>query len=421
MSGSQVAGNKSFLSSERTAIVLGGHADTVNGLAPDNSGNQVIKDPTTMGEGVPAGDLPFSLRQRSADYFAQCSTPGLLDPGKAIYARGDTSGKLAMASLVEEQWQPSASTPGNANLIGEGDFWKAITHMYKHVNRPPNMKKIMDKGAEVYQKQEKGPFSHSLLAGLPAHGAIFNLLGPKIPPEKNIPTAIQEFLKILSAAMVSNLPGTSMSTGKMFKNITDDPQKLQKVTKDMPPEIRDAFISIANIIQVVETSGTTVTDFRVHEETFNKNAVDLFCQCRTLNDLIHISMELTSNTHFHGHDKLQEIRYKANTPFGEITLHVDHTGNLRSNVSNSVTQSENSYSSTMGNSGSAQAAPPGINFFGESLKRLLAMFKRLSPSQHQQAIKQLQKLNTSSPEKIKSKLREPCCHKGGLMFDGWPK
>ena len=329
-----LGGHKTFMGQDRVAIVVGGHAMTPLGLAQDNSGKMMIKDPTTMGAGVMITDLPFSIRDRSPDYFSQCSTPGLLDPGKMVYARGDLGGKLKITAIPDETYQDTA-VPTNNNMLAFAGFLTSINMLNPFVWQPPNAMKTVDKGAVVYRPIEKSPFSHNMLKGLPSSGTTFPLIGMRLPPELNIPTALQPFANLLGGGLLGQLPGIAMNLGLMLLSLKNDPVKYKLATQDMPRETLSAFESLTNLSQsaIIDTANNgnsviSLTGFRVDPNTFVDNVATVYAQCKSLNDLIECTHELVSNTEYHGMSNFENVRVVYETPYGNTTIYITPDGEI---------------------------------------------------------------------------------------------
>lgn len=332
-----VGGHKQFVGQDRVAMVLGGHPETELGLAPDNSGNMIIKDPTTMGPDVNMSDLPFSIRDRAPDYFSQCSTPGLLDPGTVVYASGDLGGKLKITRLAPGAQQDS-NMPSNMNLLNMiPDFAEAMKKQLESVKKPPNLSKTTERGATVYKHEEKGAFSHDALKGLPSTGTIFNLLGAKLPQEKQISTAIQQASGLMDGGILSSLGGQIMGMGSMLQSLAGNSQLLSQAMQNMPSDVAAGFSSMMGMMQnVTDSTSSSVVGNRVDPTTMLSNAAKLFGECSSLNDVINATSELASNTHYHGTDKIPKQSFSYSTVYGPTTVTLDAEGNMVQNASPTV-------------------------------------------------------------------------------------
>ena len=431
-------GHKSFVGQERIGIVVGGHSMTPLGIAGDNSGKLIVKDPTTMGDNVRITDLPFSIRDRAADYFSQCSTPGLLDPGKVVYLKGDLGGKLKIVGIADETYQ-EGGVPENNSLISP--FLSVINLINPNVWQPPNLTKTYNRGAQVYNATEKNPYSHGMLRGLPATGTTFPLLGARIPNETGIPTAIQNFSNILTGGMLGNLLGVAMNLGLMLTSLKNNPAQFQRATQNMPRETRDAFESLINMSQDVVTEGDpstiSLTSFRVDPNTFVDNVATVYAQCTSLNDLIECTAELVSNTEYHGLSNYDIVRVEYETPFGNSTIFINPTGELyeapdanTANAQNNYIESATSYPATnSGGSGNQQtlsqiafalsllSSVTGMPIFGAGARIMMLLFSRMPAAQLAGAIQLLTSVNSI----IATKTVNPITHlTGGNPFRGFP-
>lgn len=408
------------------------------GLAGDNSGKLIVKDPTTMGDNVLVTDLPFSIRDRAPDYFSQCSTPGLLDPGKVVYLKGDLGGKLKIVGIADETYQ-EGGVPENNSLLSP--FLSVINLFNPNVWQPPNMVKTYDRGAMVYRAQEKAPYSHNMLRGLPATGTTFPLLGIRIPPETNIPTAIQPFSNILTGGQLGNLLGIAMSLGLMLTSLKNNPAQFKRATQNMPKETQVAFESMINMSQDVVTEGDpstiSLTGFRVDPNTFVDNVATVYAQCTSLNDLIECTAELVSNTQYHGMQNFDIVKVEYETPFGNSTIFINPTGELyeapdanTANAQNNFVQTSTSYPSTGSDGSGTQqtlsqiafalsllSSVTGMPIFGAGARIMMLLFSRMPAAQLAGAIQLMTMVNSI----IATKTVNPITHMtGGNPFRGFP-
>lgn len=322
-------GHKQFVGQDRVAMIMAGHPETELGLAPDNSANMIIKDPTTMGPDVKIADLPFSIRDRAPDYFSQCSTPGLLDPGTIVYASGDLGGKLKITRLAPGT-QQDLNIPSNINLLSLiPDYSEALRKQLESVKIPPNMKKILERGATIYQHNNKGAFYHEILKGLPSTGTIFNLLGARLPQEKKIATAIQQASQLLDGGILANLGGSIIGIGSMLSLLGANPRLLSQITKNMPSDVATGFTSMIRLIQDVgDSTSSSVVSNRVDPTTFLANATRVLSECVSLNDIVNCTNELVSNTSYHGTENIKPLSYSYNSQYGPTTVTLDAEGNM---------------------------------------------------------------------------------------------
>lgn len=325
-----------FEGREGIGITVAGYPFTPGGMAQDLSSKLAVKDPTTMGSGVLLTDLPFSLRDRAADYFSQCSTPGMLDPGKVVYYKSDLGGKARIVGMPDEIYS-STSIPTNMNLLSAaGGFLTAINLINPYVRKPPNVTYAMDSGARIVRTvADTVSFAHSMLQGLPSSGTLFPLIGLRLPPERNIPTALQPVNNLLGSNLLAALPGLAMSLGLMLASLKQDTEKYKAATANMSAQTITAFESMINMTQsaTADTANggnnvLALTSFRIDPNVFIDNVATVYAQCASLADIVEASHELVSNTAYHGLDNLEVVRVVYETPQGNTTIYINPQGDV---------------------------------------------------------------------------------------------
>jgi hypothetical protein len=207
-----------FTDGTLVGIVVGGD---INDQAPDQSCNMKIFIPGLHGKDVKFEHLAFSTMQKSPSKSSQSTFEGTLDPGSCVFVRKDTgSNQCHIIGTGNEIYDPSARTPGNIDLLQIPAVQEALNRTID-VRIPPEIKESMVGGVKVRQKQEKGQLhKHSLLAGIPANGAIYSLSGAICPQVKGIATAAQAAANILSPTLASLIPGASVSLGNILGSLS---------------------------------------------------------------------------------------------------------------------------------------------------------------------------------------------------------
>ncbi len=377
-----------------------------HGIVIDRDGDQdqankiKVRDPARHGSGVSDDDLAYLTIQIPPTGGDQCITPTPPDVGSMVTAVGTTGDpNMIVDAQAGSEVASGEGTPGNSGLLSA--FGGQGSDGQNPRSKPPNVKEEKVKGALIRKIEEQGEHYLDLLKGIPTHGAIAPLAGMKLPKVGNIPTAIQEFSSLINGGMMSQIQSMAMSVGQMMSKLSSSSEHMNTITKDMPPNIQQAFKSIAGLsqsVQVADAAGT-ITGTRVHEETFLKNAAGLIGQAKTISDLVHAMETMMYDTSLHGHDKLDDITIETETAFGNTQLYIRANGHMVHAKSNTTMNAESSFSNSMG-SGSSFPNVDSKPLFGKAFETIMKMIKRL-PTQSQKDVKKTLEATNSdeSPQK----------------------
>lgn len=202
----------------QVCVVAGGD---ITDPATDHSCNQRLFSPLEHKDGeVDIKHLSFSPMIHSATQHSQQSFHGAMDPGSLVYVLKTTgqNGGVILGQ-ANDVVNPDNRAAGNEDLLS-GQTWQELFNRTIKINIPPDIQETTEKGAKVKKIKEKGKeHSHSLLKGLPSHGALHSMSGFRIPQLNNVPTAIQQFAGLQTNDMLSNMPGDLMSLGGMFQGL----------------------------------------------------------------------------------------------------------------------------------------------------------------------------------------------------------
>jgi len=207
-----------FTDGTLVGIVVGGD---VNDPPSDQSCNMKIFIPGLHGKDVKTEHLAFSTMQKSPSKSSQSTFEGTLDPGSVVFVRKDTgSNQCHIIGTGNEIYDPSSRVPGNMDLLSIPQIQQAINRTLD-IRIPPQVSETMVGGVKVRQKQEKGQLhSHSLMKGIPANGAIYPLSGAIVPQVKGVASATEAASMLLTPALASLIPGSSISLGNLLGSLT---------------------------------------------------------------------------------------------------------------------------------------------------------------------------------------------------------
>ena len=389
------------MSAPRAYPGLGGTVQH-HGIVIDRDGDQdqankiKVRDPARHGSGVSDDDLAYLTVQIPPTGGDQCITPTTPDVGSMVTALGTTGDpNMIVDAQAGSEVASGGGTPGNSGLIAAEYAGQSFAGGQNARNKPPNVKEQKEKGALIRKIEEQGEHYLDLLKGIPTHGAIAPLAGMKLPKVSNIPTAIQEFSSLINGGMMSQIQSMAMSVGGMLSKLSSSSDHMNTITKDMPPNIQQAFKSMVGLSQTVQVADApgTITGTRVHEETFLTNAAGLIGQAKTISDLVHAMETMMYDTSLHGHDKLDDITIETETAFGNTQLIIRANGYMLHAKSNTTQNNESTFSNSMGNASSY----PNVDskaLFGKAFETIMKMIKRLPTESQKDVKKTLEATNT---------------------------
>jgi hypothetical protein len=387
-------------------IIAGGHMEDP---AKDHSGNQRVVSPMEHGSGVQLNHLNFSPMSHSPTQHSQQCFPGVMDPGTLVYVLKNTGqNQVTIIGQANDLHNSSNRTPGNIDLLSN---WSQLFKMTTGVSTPPSIEEKEENGAKIRKIKEKGQMhSHSLLKGLPTHGALFDMTGFRIPGMPNIPTAKQKGQQMMTNDMMDQLQGTIGNIGGMFQGLMNgggmggfggrggggggsggagagvggaavsgnfsvsyapngvaDPGtvdvSLNDVKANLTPQMQDAVSSLSYLIQNYDVSNGVafVTDNQVHEETYLKNAQDLLCQVTCIDDLMYVLQRLQWDNSLHGLDKLLNIEQEIETAWGTALQTVYANGHIHIEYSNTAANNLSTFANNLTDSNTSMGlgfSPP---------------------------------------------------------------
>lgn len=387
----------------------------------DESSNQKVILPATHDpKNVKQEHLAFSPIMNAPTALGQQTFHGEMDPGSLVYFLkfpGQNGGIIlgqANDLVNYDKNQTGGGASGGKDLLGD-QFFKQLFDREINVNIPPDIQDAVVKGAKVKKVKEKNKkHKHSLLKGLPSHGATFPMSGYRLPEVKNVPTAKQEYSNIPTNDMLSNLPGNPMSLGSMFSglgfggggggggggsgagagaaagggtqsgfgvsyNYSD------AILSNVQPEIADAISSMATLTQNYETNGGLSSypcGFRVDTETYFQNAAELLSQVTNISDLMEVCNRLQYDETLFGLENLSNNVIEVETAWGNANVVITATGDTETQYAN--TKPETDFNNNMNNPSSNPGTGSGQNMFGGQASSLMDMMKRLAPNAQKQ-------------------------------------
>jgi hypothetical protein len=439
-----MSGNpNNFTDGTLVGIVVGGD---INDPASDQSCNMKVFIPGMHGKDVKVEHLAFSTMMKSPTKSSQSTFEGTLDPGSIVFVRKDTgSNQCHIIGTGNEIYDPSARVPGNIDLLAIDSIRKAINRTLD-IRIPPNVTETMVDGVKVRKVQEKGKLhSHSLLQGIPANGAIYNLSGAIVPQVKGIATATQVAANILTPALAALIPGANISIGNLLGSITSgtllgglagsvvgdiagdllgdvagdvagaiagvvvagtvstvSSKMLKELSKEMfsklTPQTQMSLRSMSTLSQSIETSsgGGFSSGGKMDPVTFLTNATNLLGQCGNVGDIVKAMQMLQYDTSLHGIDKLPSVSFNMSTPFGiPMPMSLSPSGVISSIAPKALQTAIDAFSGAMGSASAFPGVNVGENLFGESSKTMFEMFGRLSGANQSKAIALAKVLNQS--------------------------
>lgn len=411
--------NKSIFDFLELGVIASGGDPKGKGDHPkDESSNQKVILPATHDpKNVKQEHLAFSPLMNAPTALNQQTFHGVMDPGSLVYFLkypGQSGGVIlgqANDLVNYDKGQSGGGSSGGKDLLGE-QFFKELFDRETGVNIPPDIEDAEVNGAKVKKVKEKNKkHKHSLLKGLPSHGASFPMSGYKLPEVKDVPTAKQEYTNIMTNNMLDNLPGLPMSLGGLFSGLGfggggggagaggaagggTTASSLQTslsydysaaIVSNVSPEMADAVTSMATLSQNYTSSGNVSSyacSYRVDPETYYQNAAELLSQITSVSDLMDVCNRLQYDESLFGLDKLANNMIEVETAWGNANVIITGTGETFTEYANTKPQSD--FQNNLSNPSSNPGSGSGQNMFGNKTSSLMDMMKRLAPNSQKQ-------------------------------------
>jgi hypothetical protein len=346
------------------------------------------------GNGVKEEHLGYSQMLMPPNQGGATEFNGIPDPGQAVVCLKSgppgASDLLILGCLPTQQ--QDGGQPGNSDLMTAINIFARAPVTPIEALIPPQIREIVREGARIREIVEKGQnHQHSLLKGIPSHGAMYSLAGIPQKQLTNISTATQAFSNILTSSMMSALPGSVFSIGNLLNSLTAS--ALDEVLSSMPPVIAQGTQSMFNLMQSIETveSGGFNTMGKVDPTTFLANAVSLLKGNQSLGEVVSNIQRLQIDSSLFGLDKLGSASFDIPTAFGMTKMLLSPTGEIINELPDAVQKSIQAFNTLMT---SGIGFPSGTldNMFGGSATVMSSMFDRLPPDKQTNAKNMMEKV-----------------------------
>lgn len=384
-----IGGPKDFNNMISVGRIIGnGTKDSPTGIVDSTqSGLQQVSFPE-WGDSVDPQHIALSTNLNSKPH----SNKRPFDNGQLVYALR-TSGRTDCIILGPAgDILDTQNMPGNFNLNKFLKNTNAIENISKTIRIKP--KRVNARGNKTEKPDPNTEFyKHALKNGITTASELAQMAGFKMPSIGNIPTAVQQFSNILNPSSFGSIPGMNMNLGSSLKKINDEDKK--KIQDAIPPSLWEVLNSLISSLDTISDNSIVsyVSDRRVNEEVFIKNAVELLTQVTSVSDIMAAFDRLLSDETLYGLDELDDIVIDIETAFGNVQQIISANGYLGMNVSNTVANTRSSQSSAMS---SAASYPAGLgqNVFGRDSGQIFDMINRMAP---QAQAKAMQTLKNAAP------------------------
>jgi hypothetical protein len=358
-------------------VVVGGHDKDPD---PGQNGLARVLLPDIHGANVNKEHLGFSQMVMPPHQGGATEFNGVPDPGQAVlcYNAGGPPGSNLLYILgTFPELQNGGGQPGNISLNSLPNWAEAI-QTFIDVLRSKGYKDTVIDGAHVRVRKDGDKHKHSVLSGIPSHGAIYSLAGTPLPQVTNISTAVQSFAGIITGDMLSGLGGSFFPLTSLLSSLTQ--AQTNTLYKDMPTDVAQALASIIELLTAAETSesGNFMTSGRVDQVTFIENSIALLSQCRSVTDIINVLQRLQTDTTLFGLDKLANNTVIVKTAYGNTSISLTSNGQMQVAQDNTAMQVFSTFLSLMS---SGAGFPNSIlqNMFSSSSQVMNDMINRLPP------------------------------------------
>ena len=387
-------------------IVTGGD---INRPDPAQSCKLQTTDPLRHGPNIDHTQYSFTPIGKSCDQASLETFAAPPEPGSQVITlpdQGNESSKIALA--VVGDINSGAASAGNLNNMGFPGIVEALARDLQKIISNGVQTASRD-GAEIKKVVDGAGWTHNNTQGIPTHAASYPLGGTVLHAKKNIDTAIQQFGNILGSGALSQLAGQAMSLASAFQQMTSK-QKSQ-ATKNMPPEVSQAFSSMVTLLQTSEGGSTDyMTSNRVDPETYIANLIELLSQAKTYEDLLEILHRANYDESLFGLENLANTEISFESAYGSYTVSVDSGGNSSHNIPDTIMKLIAAFLGMLQSAQQAPSAGSNINLFRDQAETISNMLGRIHPAVQKFRQEMLTYLNTSGDAEIK---------KQGLHLAAW--
>lgn len=368
-------------------VVIGGQDDDV---PKEKDSSCRIFDPTKMSNEFSREDCPFVKTIGTGDQMGDMNFSGPPEDGSFVLCRKTLGHKgTSFVEVIGVCKDPKnslgQSLPGNFDIRS----FTVVDEAFKRKRKINEKAKAGSGEAGSKPTEQAGQgYYRDLVKALPASSTLWEIAGMKIPQEKSIETATQAFSAIMSADALGSLPGMALSFSNIFKMMPAE--LMSQLTSALPPEVNESLTAVMNLMPEIEPSG--LSGPRINPEIFFVNAVEILSKCRTTTELMDAITELMTNTSLYGTDTLPPVTVDVPTPFGNVKVSFDTSGNNSEDSPGGVTDLLNTFTSLLSD---ASGAFPGVltnkNMWGQSASVMGDMMKRLETGEYTKAVQQAQK------------------------------
>jgi hypothetical protein len=253
---------------------------------------------------------------------------------------------------------------------------------------------------------------------------------------------------------IENFTGTYSEYFGANSNVT----RMDVIFHNVEPQVAIALDNLSVLLQGdAEGDGHSLTAGRVHMETWLDNATDLFCQCKSVTDIMDSLHRITHDESLFGHDQIEAAIIEVETAYGMANTVIHANGDfavvysddqlaemanteasmlswefspssagMNANTGNAKIEYANSKTSNAGSGGGGGGGGGGAgamgalsqlgNMFGKSAPTMLNMFKRMNKDHDKESKELHKKLNESEDAKNLWKHVEKT-HEGGNPVD----
>lgn len=390
-------------------IVTGGD---INRPDPAQSCKLQTTDPLRHGPNIDHTQYAFTPIGKSCDQASLETFAAPPEPGSMVIAlpdQGNESSKIAMAVIGDIN--SGAASAGNLNNMGFPGIIEALNRdLQKLISN--GVKTASRDGAEIKNVVDGSGWKHNNTKGIPTHAASFPLAGTVLHGKKNIDTAVQQFGNILSSSMLGQMGGQVMSLASAFQQMTSK-QKSQ-ATKNMPPEVAQAFDSMMTLLQTSEGgSSDYLTSNRVDPETYIANLIELLSQAKTYEDLLEILHRANYDETIFGTENIPDTEISYDSAYGQYPVSVSANGDVTHNIPDIIQKLIEAFLGMLQSATSAPGAGSNINLFGDQAENMSKMFTRIDPAIQKFRQEMLSELNTSGVAETKKSVLNAGAWQGG--------
>ncbi len=354
------------------------HIPSIDGMNPDQETIwvNVLKSPEGFGADHP------SPPQVGSSVMVQVSktNPSLRQVSSVVGSRKAKSDPTMPGNMSFAHIRKKFEKIQNANISGRPIF----EQKQEQLNRGSNKTKL-----PVQESQSTSEPSISERDGIQTLIPSLAAMAQKVPPLKNVTTALQADASTFTAAMANALPGQAFGLANIFDHITGD--ALKTLEKSVSSDVMTALKNIAGTASQftpAQADGFLQQVNRVNPATFATNLLNELKTIKTNGDLQEKLKKIMTDDSVKDLMSMDSVSLTTNNAFGEISMTMLPDGTVNEEASEVLEQLQSVFSSLVSG---IQTMGGSSNFMSGSIipDTLIKRMNSTNGAQHKDFLKRV--------------------------------